>query len=609
MDDEERRQFESRRKAALLTLRETQKKWRKRHLERLERIVILPQDSAWDTARETSKELSLSRASEGSVVSNGPNEVWSTQRNSAVGSRPQRPTPIQTTTLSMAGTLQLPGRLAEEDFSDCSSPRSDCSSQRLFASSPVGSQYGDSAAVPASTSAPRQGTQLLKPDLGPVVNRSSLVMNGFEARHPSVVSLFSEVDDRPDFMQQAAEKLQVWRGEFSLKILDQIADAYESFLRVPGQPGYFADLETIEEALRNIIKLPNWAIKHEIEVRNLFPDDLDDLDVISEGEVFLQAHFTSLAQFLEVIHGAVLFTERQDAEALWSESELRKLNSKFRKYIGNAGTLPVGSLLQAIQELELKGLRLTSVQQQRWLADLTKATLGHHDDAAGTQKVSIRSSSLNAPRQLMLSFKDFCRIVFVATREIFQKQRLEDFRQEEQAREQGHFGLLEVEDLRELYKTFIQTGKPAADEAATEYFERLLALFRQTGVKDFGRDELALLRDIVSSSLTDEGSTSLSSPKSDIAVGVPFPRFVSWMHSVFKHRLCGLVYRAPTELTLKALEGRSGFSSVMIREHLMSIPSIEVDEVEVASPMSGDSAAFPTQFRRGSRGLAFAMAS
>jgi hypothetical protein len=178
--------------------------------------------------------------------------------------------------------------------------------------------------------------------------------------------------------------------------------------------------------------------------------------------------------------------------------------------------MPIARLFSAIFELNFDGLEANTPQQQAWWAGLARQVVNQEVEAK-------RRTLHNACDQGSLSLRELTCILSAALLDCERIQRRLDFQRERQAKLEAGFTLKEVEDLRELYNTYM--GIVVANNNP---FARLLKLFECCGIKGFSTSDVTTLRNVVK-----QTSQDWTGP-------VRFDMFLRWMSIVFQHRMGGM---------------------------------------------------------------------
>jgi len=299
--------------------------------------------------------------------------------------------------------------------------------------------------------------------------------------------------------------------------------------------------------------------------------------------------FSSLMQFLDFFRAAVDGMEKEQTELVWSQGDLRHVANIFSRHANSLNCIPMAILFQVIQELGFEDLRVEDLEQQRWLKDITRSTLEGRRASSNTGGVGT------------LSLQDFTRIVTFALREKEKAKRLEDFARERQVRKLAGFSPLEMEDLRELHRTYANLEVPVwrIEAGSKDPLVRMTLLLHNCGLGNLSERDAGALQRIV------RKLTPPADMERLVGDTAPFDVFMLWMREVFAQSIGNLEWTGtvstmsskksqgakflPSELEL---EGRKGFTIGMLREALRcnvlnsSGERWEFGDVDMGSPVS-----------------------
>lgn len=365
------------------------------------------------------------------------------------------------------------------------------------------------------------------------------------------------------------ESWEDWRTDFPLEVLDALADFYEDVAEEDDGTKTIPVL-SLQQVTAKVLGFPPQVVLSEVEASglkktplvrrsSLMPPDPGD----PRGVVF-----STLTQFLALLRGTVSRMEREHIELIWSQEDLQHVQGIFRRHANSSNCIPMAILFEVIQELGFEDLSVGEVEQQRWLADVTRCTL------AGR-----RASSNNSVGTV--SIEDFVRIVTFALRDKERARRSEEFSRERQARKLAGFTPVEMEDLRELHHTYAKLEVPIrrSEGGGKDPLIRMTVLLQSCGISNLSDNDASKLQRIVRKLTPSEDMERI------IGDCAPFDVFMLWMREVLAQSIGNLKWKGgvgaksgtePKESadkflpTDEELAGRKGFTAAMLREALRS---------------------------------------
>jgi len=358
------------------------------------------------------------------------------------------------------------------------------------------------------------------------------------------------------------ESWEEWRAEFPLEVLDELADFYGG--AEPGADGYRAlDPADLAAALAGSLGLEPAAVLQELEACRAASGD---------GPEGRQLRFLCLAELLDLARGTLARLEREQEQLLWSREDLEQMEFAVLRH-ANAETGCVAScqLFEVIREFGFASINVEQPEQQRLIADATRSIL----QGRGSEFLpgSPRGRpTLNSTTLGHLSAQDIIGITGMVLRSVQRERRRAEFQRERRARREAGFSHPEVEDLRELFRTFttidVHAGrKPVCTRitqpAQRDALARLTLLLGFCGIHDLSEMDVRALEAIVTRRL----------PADDTPPGsvISFEVFMLCMHEVLAGSVGHIRWCGGQEQDSDAgeqLAGRSGFGAFMLRERL-----------------------------------------
>lgn len=362
---------------------------------------------------------------------------------------------------------------------------------------------------------------------------------------PADASLLKE-----QFVARVRLRSEEWRTEFPVEVLNQLTAAYESWRDEDGLRT--VSLRSLNHVLRYLLGWPSTVLQHVLEAPP--PERLC---------------FQNLRDFLELVRHALEEAELEAPDVLWSEWDLNLVRESFRKYSSKtSNTMPVVNLFQAIEVLGFPELKMNTSDQQRWLAQITKAVLARKEHRKSPVEISRRESWAPPPNARAglgahLTFRDFLRIASRALRDAEKENRRHEFQTECEVIRCSSFGVLQVEDMRELHGSFCALKISMVGKANCDTMQELLQRITQQSVDSADLQKLrTLLRP------TDaKGRESKEAQQEP----VPFVTFLRWMRDIREMGIEGfssLFGRRGSDITMEELEKRRGFHIAVLKEQL-----------------------------------------
>lgn len=356
-------------------------------------------------------------------------------------------------------------------------------------------------------------------------------------------------EDTDNGTGQEMANWQEWRSEFPLDVLDELAIFYEAFPRSANGVREVPRCQ-VEEVVLDLLGLPMAAFEDEVAARKS----------PSNGEPLI---FYSFQNFLELLRSTSTRAEWHYGSLMWPSKSARIIRSSFTRYCNLADRMPTAQLFEMIKDLGIESLNVDSVEQQRCVAEVIAKTLQEHV-----------SSKVPPGQRGTMNFEDAVRVLTLAIRGWQRRLRREEFTREWQAQQAAGFTLLEMEDLREMHRTYElleghqqipKTGESRGPVGwVTEVaLDRFVVLLRRCGMRKLWEHESGILHAIVRSSPGD--------PCRD-ATPVSLETFVGWMGEVFARGLGDLKRQEPPkdggddEGPGDAYLCRRGFCAAMVRE-------------------------------------------
>jgi len=394
--------------------------------------------------------------------------------------------------------------------------------------------------------------------------------------------------DPLQIVQVAYQQWEEWRKEFPMEVLNQLSNKYESW-EMDDSGLSTTRVTTVGEVEEVCVEFLGWnpkIIRSALKAQGVLKPqpseqkqirknsvELAQLDVQQISSITMEeaeavrgnaVHFSSLPKFLDLIRSALELAELEEPEALWSEWDYQALLACFRNSASAKSQLPVGKLFQSLQALDFAELQLTTAEQQRWLANITKLVLA--SKVISKKGYGQPGEVMETSRVGMLSFRDYLRIASMALRDSERARRIREFAEEKEAQQRYNFGLLELEDMRQLYETFAEMYKPN-NKGVREDLDKCMMALLKTCNAEFEEHDEERIQEILSSAM--EGPTEVKGGPAFQAQRlddeIKLNQFISWILAIFHQ---GVILQGPSELTVQDLENRKGFAASMLREQL-----------------------------------------
>lgn len=324
------------------------------------------------------------------------------------------------------------------------------------------------------------------------------------------------------------EDIEIWRKEFALDVLNELATFYETTVE---QRGFrVVDVKSLGKLASDVLDVPGQFAEAEATARGWVEDGEDGSKKV---------RFTSLLQFMTWARGMVERVVLEAPNMFWTSDDLAHVSLVFQAY-AVVGRVPSARLFVIVEALGLAKLQFEDSEQQRWFAGITQKVLN---------EVTPPKDSVHPVGTL--GFLDFVRIVTAAMRDLEQTQRKAEYKQEAELRTDANYTLVEMEDMRELYNLYLGTrvGVPAS---------RLEELLASLGVRELSPEEISSFRSIVRSHTPMEDLR----PDRDVS----FPVFARWMRVIFDQSIGGLRWFGDGTMLASDLEDRKGFVPATLRE-------------------------------------------
>ncbi|CAE8604357.1 unnamed protein product, partial [Polarella glacialis] len=298
------------------------------------------------------------------------------------------------------------------------------------------------------------------------------------------------VADQANLVSNVTEKIEEWRAQFDMEVLDQLATEFEAW-EVSGRNRH-TTCSNFKEVIGKALAWPHGIVMRELQVRKMIPE--------SESDQMLAIN--SFSHLMDIVQSTYRLALQEDPAALWPELDYQQVEHAFRNHMSERTNLmPIASLFEAIEELGFEELVMTGVAEQRWLGAITKRAL--QDSSPRSPRSSVSGKRLQFDGGQLLCLDDFCRIATLSLHERVRDRRIELLGQERKVAQEAGFGLLEVEDLRELYRTFqkLKSRETAGliGTVGKGVVDRLVYLFKGCAVQVLTLVELAQLRAIIKS--------------------------------------------------------------------------------------------------------------
>jgi hypothetical protein len=344
----------------------------------------------------------------------------------------------------------------------------------------------------------------------------------------------SHTDVRPVGGPPSAS-LQSWesmRIHFSSEVLNRVAHFYNDIEsdEVGCRTIHFEDLKT---AAYDILNVPAQSILNELQHRGLNV-------VVIGGSITLN----SLLELLQLMHAARLDAIQKSPQAICSAQEVDLFEQVFNRHVNRSGCVSVANLFTVITEMGIEELDMTSPRQQQLMA----AFLRDMQDALPP------GSRRKASQSRALTFREVMQLIVVGLNHHQCKLRSEDLSREQSLRAELCFSVVEFDEIRELYRSFLTYLEQEKKDNMTtqQHIEtQLVALLAHCGVAAFSASQAQALRTLLRE----------KSPSSDGQVRLD--SFAFWMDGIFKQHLGGLDRKDRSIQT--QLEDK-GFMATLARE-------------------------------------------
>lgn len=390
--------------------------------------------------------------------------------------------------------------------------------------------------------------------------------------------------DPTKFTQTAHQRWEEWRRDFPLDTLNQLAHAFESWHLENGHR--ITSLGMVEDVVHVSMGWSPRVVRNIVEATGLIPENPDmtsrvrrssalllDADVqqtmseIDEDEVVDQLrdhplNFGKVTDLLDFIRSALELAEREEPEVLWSEVDYQSLVAVFKLASSSHNSLPVKNLIGAINALDFEELRLETALEQQRLANITKLIIANR--LARRQQQGKNSQEKDGSLKGAIGFRDFARVASMSLRDAERTNRMKEFGEERNAVKDSGFGLLEVEDMRELHEAFCKLVQPNASGQRRSALDGILRLLRGCNIRGFKANEVDRLQGIVQT----DGDFPADGSE------ITFSAFVSWMDTIAEEGLADLTREGQTCIALEDLADRGGFAAAMLREQIRESPPL-----------------------------------
>lgn len=392
----------------------------------------------------------------------------------------------------------------------------------------------------------------------------------------------SERPDPVQFMRIAYQRMEEWRRDFPMDTLNQLANAFESWHL---ENGYrVTNLGVLEDVVHVSMGWSGRVVRNIARAHGLIPESADtgghqkarrksaalllDVDVQQIASASddqdeladqLRDHplsFSKVTDLLEFIRNALELAEKEEPEVLWSEADYQVLAAVFKLASTSHNSLPVKHLIGAINALGFRELRLETALEQQRLVNITKLIFANR--MARRQQQGKSSQDKDGPLKGTISFRDFVRVASMSLRDAERTSRMKEFSDERNAVKASGFGLLEVEDMRELHEAFCTLVQPNVSGQKRSSLDGMLRLLRGCNIGGFRAEEVDQLQSIVQ---VDKDAFADGSE-------ISFAAFIGWMDAMAVHGLANITREGQTHITSEDLKDRTGFAASMIREQL-----------------------------------------
>lgn len=337
-----------------------------------------------------------------------------------------------------------------------------------------------------------------------------------------------------------------------MEVLNQLTAAFESWHEEEGLRT--TSLRGLNHVLRYLLGWPPKVLQHVLEEPP--PERLC---------------FQNLRDFLELVKEALEEAEIEEPEVLWSEWDLNLVKESFRKYSSSSSnTMPVVNLFKAVEALGFRELQMNTYGRQRWIGLITKEILALKEHRSSPIETSRRESWQPAPNPRAgmgahLTFRDFLRISSRALRDSEKEHRRKEFQAECEVIHAANYGMLQVEDMRELHGSFCAL-KSSMPNRAKANFDAMQELLQRVTQQPVDQSDLSKLRHLLRPP-TDAKGREIKDAQPEV---VPFATFLSWMRDVRDLGIEGFssVTWRGSDITMEELEKRRGFHIAVLKEQL-----------------------------------------
>lgn len=575
---EERRELQQRRACGLQRLRETQQQWRRDQRGRQKQRQPSPEASPPSTAHEVfkpgrvrqslesveSEDESSSDQSSKSSFGDGENSdqfgpidrfdrpsfAESTSGSSSAEGHAtftEQRQPVAQTSMLRRNSVQRQGLLTQPvvGITAKDAEGGDISLEELF---DAGSEDARQAEVHVSKVNTLAADDLMISLL--TRNISGSDQEGFRrAATPDVLPTALH----EEFAASTRRKCETWRAEFPLEVLDQLAAAFDSWQEEDG---------CRKSSVRNLCQVLRYTLG--------WPPKI--LQEVLQDQSQEELYFKRLSDLLELMREALQLAEMEEPDVLWSDWDLNLVKESFRRFASKASsTMPVVNLFQAIHVLGFEELEVDSPDRQRWLAGITKEVLARKASRASLSVETSRRESWSAgPTSRVgagaqLSFRDFLRVASRALRELEKEMRIDEFRAETKAVKIGNYGLLELEDMRELHSSFCSLKASMRSNGGKGNLDAMQELFQRCGVPALDAADVDRLRTLLRPAKDSHHKEQAATGADDVSF-VVFLRWVREMRQTGIEGLAALRLSRSDEVSLQDLESRRGFHAAVLKE-------------------------------------------
>lgn len=558
-EEEEQRLFRQRRTDGLLKLRQAQRKWRQCQRQSQRRRRQQAQDKVasevevsptrgrssrgkFSSRLESSTQVFLAPLEEEEDQSQGrpsTSESLVTTSSEGIDEPPRLPAMVLQKALLRRNSLQRAELMTADNTSAKDVISSDVNLAELFDAGEEETEEGKKNKQLASLNGDYMASKLMsRPEERPPAIEEGKV-------EPADASLLKE-----QFIAGVRLRSEEWRSEFPVEVLNQLTAAYESWREEESLRT--TSLRSLNHVLRYLLGWPPKVLQLVLEVPP--PERLC---------------FQNLRDFLELVKHALEEAEMEEPDVLWSEWDLNLVKESFRRHSSKTtNTMPVVNLFQAVEALGFPELMMDTSDQQRWLARITKEILARKEHRKSPVEISRRESWAPPPNTRAgvgahLTFRDFLRIASRALRDAEKESRLQEFQAECQVIQSAHYGVLQVEDMRELHGSFCalkisMSGSKVNLDAMQELLQRVT---QQTLAEEDMQKLRTLLRPV------DAKGREIKESQEP----VPFTTFLRWMKEIRDMGIEGfasLFGRRGSDITIEELEKRRGFHIAILKEQL-----------------------------------------